>query len=294
MPFYQILALAIIQGITEFLPISSSGHLIILPYLTGWCDQGLAMDVAVHVGTLIAVILYFWRDVGKLALGGLKLMIGQVDHSGRILLKIIAATPPVLIAGLMLDRYGGDLFRSIEVVGWSLIGFGILLYIADRLGLTVRRFEHVSLPHALIVGVAQMLALIPGTSRSGITITAARILGYERAEAARFSFLLSIPAITAAGLYKGIQLVSEGNPQLLDQALVGAAMAAIAGLLAIAVLMQWVSRFSYRPFVLYRILLGIFLLFMASVINDYPQEEMLPQQCSAVQINQDIGADSGN
>ena len=262
MPLLQILVLAIVQGATEFLPVSSSGHLILVPRLTGWPDQGLAIDAAAHVGTLLAVLIYFWRDVGRLLLGFARLARGRVDDGGRLALYLLAATVPALAIGLLVDHYLGDALRSPEVVAWALIGFGGVLYLSDRIGMTIRSIGHMTLAHALIIGLAQTLAFIPGTSRSGITMTAARILGYERAEAARFSFLLSIPAISAAGLWKGREVFAGGDPAMIEAAVWMAGLSAIAGVLAIAFLMAWLRRATFTPFVAYRIALGGVLLWM--------------------------------
>lgn len=206
MPLTQIIIIAIIQGITEFLPISSSGHLAILSDITGWADQGLAMDVMVHVGSLFAIIAYFWRDVLGLVKGTLSLLRGRMTDHGRLALYIILATIPAVIFGLVLKKTGAidairaDVMVKLQVVGWAALIYGALLYLADRFGPSLKTMEDMKLPPALIIGLAQMLALIPGTSRSGITMTAARFLGFKRPEAARFSFLLGMPAIAGAGL----------------------------------------------------------------------------------------------
>lgn len=259
LPNIDILVLAIVQGITEFLPISSSGHLILVPQLFCWPDQGLTLDVAAHVGTLAAVLVYFWRDVGSMAGGLLKLAQGKRDPRARLVWLLLVASVPALAIGFVLDTWAGDALRDYRIIAGALIVFGILLYAADRFGLTVRRIEHMTAGSALAIGIFQCLAFIPGTSRSGITMTMARIMGYERQEAARFSFLLSIPTISAAGLYKGVQLVSEGNFEQLERAAMMAGFAAIAGFFAIVFMMYWLRRASFAPFVVYRILLGILL-----------------------------------
>ncbi len=262
MPLLQILVVAIVQGLTEFLPISSSGHLILVPNLTGWPDQGLAIDVAAHLGTLLAVLVYFWRDVGRMAQGLVRLASGRLDAGGRLAGLLLLATIPALAAGYFVDRHLGDLLRDPRIVAWALIGFGVVLYLADRSGMTIRRVEHMPLAHALAIGLAQVLAFIPGTSRSGITISAARLFGYERAEAARFSFLLSIPAISAAGLWKGWELFRGGDPAAVEAAALTGGFSAVAGFLAIAFLMAWLRRATFTVFVGYRILLGVLLLWM--------------------------------
>ncbi|MEX0810157.1 MAG: undecaprenyl-diphosphate phosphatase [Dongiaceae bacterium] len=265
MPLIQILVLALIQGLTEFLPVSSSGHLILVPALTGWEDQGLAVDVAAHVGTLVAVLIYFWRDVGRMLAGIARLFIGRFDPGAKLAAFLLLGTIPALGAGYLIDEYAGDLFRRVEIVAWTLIGFGILLWIADRIGLTIRRVEHMTLAQALFVGFAQALAFIPGTSRSGVTMTAARLVGFERQEAARFSFLLAIPAISAAGLWKGYELYETGSRAQLEVALTTGAFCVLTGLFAIAFMMQWLKRANFTPFVIYRLLLGGLLLYLVYV-----------------------------
>lgn len=262
MPNIDILVLAIVQGITEFLPISSSGHLILVPQLYCWPDQGLTMDVAAHVGTLLAVLVYFWRDLFSMSQGAWKVLRGKRDPRARLIGLLLVAAVPGLAVGFAVDVYFGAALRSPLVVGCALIGFGLLLYAADKIGITVRRIEHMSWGNALAIGLFQCLAFIPGTSRSGITMTMARLIGFERPDAARFSFLLAIPTIAAAGLYKGWQLVQGADMAALQLAGLMVALSAIAGFLAIAFLMYWVRRASFTPFVVYRIALGLFVLYL--------------------------------
>jgi undecaprenyl-diphosphatase len=261
-PILHILVLSIIQGATEFLPISSSGHLILVPFLTGWADQGLAIDVAAHLGTLLAVLVYFWRDVWRMLIGLRRLLRGRLDDGGRLMLFLLAATVPALAGGFLVDKYFSDALRNPQIVAWTLIGFGLVLYLADRIGMTVNEVKHMSLAQALVIGLAQVLAFIPGTSRSGITMTAARLLGFQRGEAARFSFLLSIPAISAAGLWKGRELITGSDAAMLESAALTLAFSAIVGFLAIAFLMAWLRRAGFAPFVVYRVLLGGLLLWL--------------------------------
>ncbi|HKK96690.1 MAG TPA: undecaprenyl-diphosphate phosphatase, partial [Marivita sp.] len=192
MALTHLLILALIQGITEFLPISSSGHLILLPSLTGMDDQGQVIDVAVHVGTLFAVILYFWTDVKAVAFGCTRLMRGKIDTQGAFwALCLGIATLPVVLFGLILNMTGwSDALRSISVIGWTMLIFGIVLYWADQTGPVVKKAKEWSIRDAAIMGLWQALALIPGTSRSGITITAGRQLGYDRESAARLAMLM--------------------------------------------------------------------------------------------------------
>ncbi|MEQ8195310.1 MAG: undecaprenyl-diphosphate phosphatase [Rhodospirillales bacterium] len=256
MTLLHIVVLALVQGISEFLPVSSSGHLALVPILTGWPDQGLIVDVAVHVGTLIAVLLYFWRDIVMMIMGLWRFVRGRKDPGARLAGLLVVATIPVVGAGYVLNDHFPDYLRSLEVIAWTTLGFGILLYIADKLGMTVRRIEHLRIGDAVIIGIAQVLALVPGTSRSGITMTAARIVGMERPDAARFSMLMSIPAILGAGTLKTLELIERGDAQLTSAALTAGGLAFVAALIAIAALMAWLKRASFTPFVIYRILLG--------------------------------------
>jgi len=260
LPLLHIAVLALVQGITEFLPISSSAHLILVPAFTGWPDQGLVMDVAVHVGTLGAVMLYFHRDLWAMLAGLGRRLRGRRDPGARLFGYLVVGTIPAVAAGWAMDRYVPGGIRGLEVIAWATFGFGVLLYLADRLGMTVRRVEHLRGSDVIIIGVAQALALIPGTSRSGITMTAARLLGLERAEAARFSMLLSIPVIIGAGTLKGWDLYKAGDAQLTSAAILAAGMAFIAALVALAGMMAWLRRASFTPFVVYRLVLGAFLL----------------------------------
>jgi undecaprenyl-diphosphatase len=252
----QLIVLAVVQGITEFLPISSSAHLILVPYVTGAADQGPLIDVAVHVGTLGAVILYLWRDVIRMLAGLGRALRGRADPGARLALQLVVGTLPLVAAGYLDSRYLGDTLRSVEVIAWATLGFGILLWVIDRSGMTVRRIEHLGYGGALFIGLSQVLALIPGTSRSGITMTAARLLGFERAEAARFSMLLAIPAIVAAGTLAGYDLYRTGDAQLTADAFVAGGLALVTALVAIVAMMGWLRRASFLPFVLYRIALG--------------------------------------
>ena len=256
MSVLHIVVLALVQGLTEFLPISSSGHLILVPALTGWPDQGLIIDVAVHVGTLGAVVVYFWRDLWAMVLGLWHLTSGRVEAGARLAGYLVIATVPVLIAGFAVNYYAADALRSVTVIAWATLVFGIVLYVADRTGMTVRHVEHLGVGDAVIIGCAQVLALIPGTSRSGITMSAARLLGMERSEAARFSMLLSIPAILGAGTLKGLDLYRLGDVELTSAAVLAAGLAFVAAWATIFALMAWLRRSTFTPFVVYRVFLG--------------------------------------
>lgn len=262
MTIEQIIVLAVVQGITEFLPISSSGHLILIPNLMHWPDQGIVVDVMTHLGTLFAVLIYFWRDVWRLIVGALQLFKGKVTDDGRLAIYIVLATIPAILFGIVLKEYGyADLERNVAVVAWNTILYGILMLIADRIGPQERTIANMTLGSALIIGVAQALALIPGTSRSGVTMTAARFLGFTRPDAARFSFLLAIPATAGAIVFTVGDAFASGEGVTMD-AVYCAILTFFAGLAAIAFLMNLIRRISFLPFVLYRMVLGGFLLVM--------------------------------
>ncbi|MDA7429515.1 undecaprenyl-diphosphate phosphatase [Primorskyibacter aestuariivivens] len=262
MTLFHLFLVAVIQGLTEFLPVSSSGHLILLPNLTGMQDQGQAIDVAVHVGTLGAVILYFWRDV-RIVLGGVpRLVQGRIDTPGaRLAFLLMLATIPVTALGLTLKLTGLDVaLRSVTVIGWTMLGFGLVLYWADQKGAPHKTASDWSTRDAWILGLWQAIALIPGTSRSGIVITGARFLGYERSVAARISMLMSIPTIIASGVLLGAEVVGEADWEMLRLAGIGAVFAFGAALLALSLMMRLLRSVSFTPYVVYRVVLGMFLI----------------------------------
>ncbi len=280
MTFLQQLILAIVQGITEFLPISSSGHLILVPYLTDFADQGPLIDVAVHVGSLLAIIVYFFKDVVLLARGGFASVgIGKAPAEKRLFWWIVLGTIPAIAFGLaiklgafnaLVETWFGitvvddDLMASIrftDLIAVNLIAYGILLGLADWFGKETKQFEDMSWRDGLIVGLAQALAIIPGTSRSGVTMTAARFLGYSRYELARFSFLLSIPAVAGAGVLI-VPEIAEAGAQLAWDAFVTGVLTFIAAFATMAFLMNFLKKASMLVFVVYRIALGIALLWL--------------------------------
>lgn len=267
MTLLQIIVLAIVQGITEFLPISSSGHLILVPKLTDWPDQGLMMDVGVHVGTLAAVVIYFRADVMRMFMAFwhmITLKDNPDQQDKRLMIAVILSTLPIiLIGGIVAELELNGLWRTMEIIGWTSIIFGILLYILDHKCAVTKRLSSLRYGHAMIIGFAQVLSIIPGTSRSGITMTAARGLGFSRTEAARFSMLMSIPTILGAGVLEGMKLVKSGDATLGIDIFLGAGLSLVTALLAIAALMKWLEKSSMTPFVIYRIILGIGLLWLA-------------------------------
>lgn len=254
--FLQVIVLALIQGITEFLPISSSGHLILVPALTGWNDQGIVTDMVTNVGSLTAVIIYFWRDVTGMIRGALDLLQRRMTAQARLVFNIAIGTIPIVIVGLAMKATGlDDHIRSATLVAINAIVFGILLYAADAFGLMTRTVRDMDWKSALIIGVAQSFSLSPGTSRSGITMTAARGLGFNRVEAARYSFLLSIPANGAASALVIGDALKNGEP-ITGAVIMTGVLTFFVALLAIAFLMRMLRTVSFLPFVIYRVVLG--------------------------------------
>ncbi len=265
MTTFNLLLVALIQGITEFLPISSSGHLILLPSLTGLDDQGQIIDVAAHIGTLAAVVLYFWPDVRLALLGTLRLLRGKIDTQGAFLaLCLLIATIPVILFGLFLKVTGlSEAMRGIAVIGWTMLIFGVVLYWADQKGPIEKTTENWTLKDAFNMGLWQAIALIPGTSRSGITITAGRMLGYTRTDAARLSMLMSIPTIIASGALLSVDVIGAAEASDLRDIAIVVAMSFAAALLALTLMMRLLRDVSYTPYVIYRIALGLVLLWIA-------------------------------
>jgi undecaprenyl-diphosphatase len=260
----QALVLATVQGVTEFLPISSSGHLILVPFFLKWPDQGLAFDIATHVGTLLAILAYFRRDVRDLVLG---FFTGEPrsadgDYNPRHLAwMIVLATVPAGIAGLLFKDWVETEARSALLVAGTTIVYGLLLGAADRWGHHAKRLGEIGWPAALAIGMAQALAIIPGTSRSGITITAALLLGLTRPAAARFSFLLGIPVFSLAAAKQALDLFESGvTPAELIPMGIGLAASAVIGYAVIAWLLAWLRSRSLTVFVIYRLILGAVIL----------------------------------
>ncbi len=258
----QIIILAIVQGMTEFLPISSSGHLVLVPYFLDWTDQGLAFDVAVHFGSLAAVCIFFREDIKSLIFGGVQVLGGKVKTpESRMALAIALGTVPAAIAGLAFASWIEVNLRDPAVIVYSLSGYGVLMWFADRLGRRERAIASVGYRDAIIIGCAQALALVPGTSRSGVTITAARILGFERQDAARFSFLLSAPVILLAAGYKFVELISSGTIVAWGQLGLGALVACAVAYVSIEFFMRVVTRVGLAPFAIYRLILAAVILY---------------------------------
>ena len=263
MTLVQIIVLALIQGLTEFLPVSSSAHLILGSVVVGWPDQGLVFDVATHLGTLVAVLVYFRRDWLDMTGACLRapLTSADVQHRRMFLWIVVASLPALLIGGLapdFIEKY----LRDVTVLAWTTVGFGVLLGVADWVGRRERTIGNLGLRDALLIGLAQVCALVPGVSRSGITITAGRFLGLSPDAAARFSFLMAVPIIAAAGTF-GIYRVASGQAGIdWPQFALALGLSFLAGWGCIAAFMALLRRVGLLPFVVYRLLLGAALLWV--------------------------------
>jgi len=259
----QVIVLAIVQGLTEFLPISSSGHLVLVPSVLGWPDQGLAFDVAVHFGSLGAVLLFFRRDIAALLRGGVQVLGGKIETiESRMALGIALGTIPAALAGLRYAEWIEANLRSPSVIVATLSGYAILMILADRFGGRTRDISSIRVKDALLIGLAQALALIPGTSRSGVTITAAMALGFERQDAARFSFLLAVPVILLASAFELAGLLSADAPVAWGQLGIAALVSGIVAYLSIDFFMRFVSRIGLLPFAVYRLVLAAVILYV--------------------------------
>jgi undecaprenyl-diphosphatase len=254
---FQAVILGLIQGLTEFLPISSSAHLSLAPLLFGWKDPGLAFDVALHFGTLIAVLWYFRKQWAELLVAA-----GQIVTTRRVdtiekkrVVFLILATIPGAIGGLLLEEKAETVFRAPTLTAIMLIVMGVILWAGDRLSSQVRPLAAMRWVDALLIGLAQVVALVPGVSRSGSTITASRVLRFDRQAAAVFSFLMSMPIIAAAVVMKGSEVLQQGG--ITTPIVAGVFAASISSWLAIAILLRYVSRHSYGIFALYRVVLGV-------------------------------------
>lgn len=250
--------LALLQGVTEFLPVGSSADLAVVPPMADWVNRGPAVELAVHIGVLAAVAAYLWRDLGAMAVGVFRYVTGRrgAGNGARLAFQLAVATLPIIAAVFLLERYAPGRIGGVLVVGWSMLGFGVVLFLADHVGMTIRRVEHLALGDAVVIGIAQVAALIPGAGRAVATMSAARILGFERVDAARFSMLLSIPALVGLVVVEGVELAALPGSHLTGTVIMAAVLGFAAALIAIAVLMAWLERSTFTPFVLYRIAVG--------------------------------------
>ena len=258
----HIFLVSILQGLTEFLPISSSAHLIILPTIMAVKDQGILIDISVHLGSLLALLVFFRKDSLNLVKGAYYLAkFNLKDRKAQLVLQLIFATIPVLIVGFFFKIHDiNSLLRSIELIGWTMIFFGIFLFFSDQFGHTKKRANHWNYRDSILMGAFQILALIPGVSRSGITISGARLLGYERYDAIKLSMLMSIPTILASGalLIPGLLGVTTSVSFL--ELFVSFIVSFFSAMLALSFLIKFLSVLSFTPYIIYRIALGFFLL----------------------------------
>jgi len=260
MPLTHLTLIAIVQGITEFLPVSSSGHLALIPSLTGWRDHGLALDIAAHSGSLCAVLIYFRNDIISVGRGLSHLSMGRRDKHTQFLGFLAMASTPTILAGCALVLIKPNLFRHVEIIAWATIIGAVVLYLSDQMTRNQRPLEQMKFSHAALVGLFQVLALIPGASRAGVTITAGRLCGYSRTDSARFSMLTAIPIIMAACGYNILTLVHDGTSELATPILITGGLSFLASLGAIVAMMKWLRSSSFTPLIVYRLLLGIGLL----------------------------------
>ncbi len=263
MPLFHIIVLALIQGLTEFLPVSSSAHLILGSQLMGWEDQGLVFDVATHLGTLLAVFVYFRQDLVEMAMACLRPVVSEQQAHARSMVWFLAlASVPALLVGFLAKDLVEFYLRDMRIIAVTTLVFGGLLWLADGLGKRSKSLQEFSWRSALWVGLAQALALVPGVSRSGITITAGRFLGFNADAAARFSFLLAIPIIAAAGGYGALKVALGEAPINWQQFLLAMGFAAVAGWLCIAAFLALLQKVGLMPFIIYRLALGVLLLWL--------------------------------
>lgn len=257
---FQAIILGIVQGLTEFLPVSSSAHLVIIPWLLKWEDPGLAFDVALHLGTLLALLLYYWRDWLDM---GLSLASGQ-EMPRRLLLLLIIASVPGAIIGVLFEKQAETIFRTPVLIGCTLAIMGVVLWLGDIYSPAKRKVRQMTVVDALLIGLSQALAIVPGVSRSGATITMARILGIAREDAANFSFLMATPIIAGAGMLEIHKALKGG---LTSQLGLGFIASAIFGILSITLLIRYVRSHTYRPFAVYRIVAAVLVILVALTIR---------------------------
>lgn len=265
--FLQAVVLGVIQGLTEFLPISSSAHLRILPEIFGWGDPGAAFTAVIQIGTELAVLLYFREDIWRITTIWLKSLVkpeyrGHVDS--RMGWFIILGSVPIVVLGILLKDLIEQEFRSLWIIGTTLIVLGLVLGIADRYGSTERTIKQLTVKHAVLMGLAQACALIPGVSRSGATLSMGRFLGYDREAATRYAFLLAIPAVVGAGIFTLPDIGAGDNPYGWTPTIVATIVSFLVGYAAIAWLLRYVSTKSYTPFVIYRVALGTLTLLLVA------------------------------
>ncbi|MET0820608.1 MAG: undecaprenyl-diphosphate phosphatase [Aeromicrobium sp.] len=262
MDFLRAVVLGVVQGLTEFLPISSSAHLAIIPKLLGWDDPGAAYTAVIQIGTELAVLLYFWRDIWTIGSGWVRGVFSREARQApewRMGWFVIIGSVPIVVLGLLLQDAIDREFRNLWVIGTTLIVLGVVLGIAERVGRKTSPIDDLTMTHAILLGLAQAGALVPGVSRSGATISMGLLLGYERAAATRYAFLLAIPAVVGAGIFK-LKDIGGDNAYGVGPTVVGTVVSFVVGLAVIHWLLKYVSTHSYTPFVVYRVGLGALVL----------------------------------
>ncbi len=261
--FFNIVALAVVQSVTEFLPVGSEAHVAMASRVLPLADLAESLMIPVHLGTVLAVLVYFHSELLAAVLGTYHLAIGRSGDNARLTVKLFVGSVPVIAVGaaLILLDMQPDGETSLLMLGWTMVGFGALLFLADRMGMTLRRIEHMSGATALAIGLAQAIALVPGAGRIGVTMTAARLLGFERTDAARFAMLLGVVPILAFAAWHAWTLARTQGWTMGTEGAIAAGVAFVAALAAIAFLMQWLKRGTLAPFALYRLLIGAALLY---------------------------------
>jgi undecaprenyl-diphosphatase len=268
MDLFQVIVLAVVQGATEFLPISSSGHLALIPWLFGWTDPGLTFDIALHVGTLVAVLLFFFRDWVQILLQGFGLSWGsdpQLKQNRFLLWYLAIASIPGGIIGLLFDRQAEEEWRSPFLIGSMMVAIGLVMWAAERMGKCRKNIGQVTFVDSAVIGLSQALAIVPGTSRSGITMASGLFRYLDRPAAARFSFLLATPIITGAAASKLFHMLRHGGipAEMRTPFALGIGVSALTGCLVIAFFMKYLQRHTFRVFILYRLIFGIIVIALA-------------------------------
>ncbi len=254
-----LIILSIIQGITEFMPVSSSAHLILFPNLISFDDQGLVIDVAVHFGSLLAVCIYLRKEILFMFTGSVFIDAYKFERY-RLIILISIGSLPLVFLGYFINMYNFTWIRSIETIAWCTLVFGIFLYLSDNFFLRIKKLKDIDLISSIIIGIIQVLAFLPGTSRSGIVITISRILGFDRPTALRFSLLLSIPAILGATALKSFEIYTLGDYRLGKEFIYSFLVSFIFSFVSIVLMMRWLKFSTFTPFVIYRVFLGAILL----------------------------------
>src|SRR5687768_8156291 len=257
----QLVVLALVQGLTEILPISSSAHLVLVPHIAGWPDQGLSFDVALHIGTAIAIIAYFRADLARMTAAWFgSISQRRLDPDSRLMWGVLLGTIPAGLAGLLIGDFVETELRSPRFIACTLMVFALILWLADARGTRKREVASIGIHDAIIIGIAQAIALMPGVSRSGITMTAGLALGLTRQSAARFSFLLSLPIVLLAGALKMAQLALSPEPAHWPTLVLAAALSGVITFLCIHAFLKLLTHIGMLPFVIYRLILGVALL----------------------------------